>query len=792
MQPAPEVEEEKDETIREEGDEAQVDEAARQLLAYALSEGSGEKVRAVRTRSVFGGEDEDIDTAEFTERAVVLMADADPSHLRHVILADPDAELDQVMAHLRLLYGPAASISLTEHGDTEHRHFHAVILTVDPATGKGFQINKGFDIEALHMLAAGIDFENSVTPEPNALYLADEAAIYDRWTGVEVASRKYEIDPTANVSARRYRTELMNDNEAADHADERWKAYRAETNGLEIKGPEWDDERVAKLMVAPRIKRAASWQELHESLAHIGIQYVDYRGNGRLLLGEHRHIAASKASSSASMTELRNRFGIAYQPPMRPELLRAFVCPRFTMREVEKSEARDRQKARAAVDAEAERIAQLADEELQALRKADRERALKLIREVTRSARSEQAKKSKLNSNRREAEREADRANGPEKDQPEAIAWPLDHRRMHLMIDVYAGYDRKKYWGAQQWRRNGNLEFIEYRTFITAMKGADKLQMLKLAQLKWGEDFKVFGSKREIEQYCRLAAKHDIVFGDETQRRIIDGYRVGMSPSAAAHLGKPDPLWDRIGKLTGLLNAQVEAGRAFFDKALAQRPPASATRKRDATPLDHAPAPSDRRGMIRIQEAEGHADEVIRDYEQPVGQSATWLQEALAKNPEDLAAPPVQGYLLAIAYRQQAERDILLVMLSRGQAAVENGKVVCNRHRDRMRAALERENDNPEFLKKVFGNWVPEIQSENPDIQAYASASASASKPDSLHDLTIARQALAFRLLQKAGKGKKRASWLSRLKPGARRGPTHSRTQRTSSALHRFRHRICL
>lgn len=135
LQPAPEVEEEKDETICEEGDEAQVDEAARQLLAYALSEGSGEKVRAVRTRSVFGGEDEDIDTAEFTERAVVLMADADPSHLRHVILADPDAELDQVMAHLRILYGPAASISLTEHGDTEHRHFHAVILTVDPATG---------------------------------------------------------------------------------------------------------------------------------------------------------------------------------------------------------------------------------------------------------------------------------------------------------------------------------------------------------------------------------------------------------------------------------------------------------------------------------------------------------------------------------------------------------------------------------------------------------------------------------------------------------------------------------
>ncbi len=101
--------------------EAQIDEAARTLLAYTLSKKPGEKLRAVRTRSVFGHEDDDIEVEEFTERAVVLMADADPSHLRHVILADPVAGLDQVMIHLRRLYGPAASISLTEHGDTDHR-----------------------------------------------------------------------------------------------------------------------------------------------------------------------------------------------------------------------------------------------------------------------------------------------------------------------------------------------------------------------------------------------------------------------------------------------------------------------------------------------------------------------------------------------------------------------------------------------------------------------------------------------------------------------------------------------
>ena len=87
------------------------------------------------------------------------------------------------------------------------------------------------------------------------------------------------------------------------------------------------------------------------------------------------------------------------------------------------------------------------------------------------------------------------------------------------MIELYSGYARTRYWDTNQWRKQGRLEFIEYRSFITIMKGADKLQALRLAQLKWGEDFKIFGSKRDIAEYCRLAAQEGIVFGDKEQRK---------------------------------------------------------------------------------------------------------------------------------------------------------------------------------------------------------------------------------------------------------------------------------
>lgn len=745
--------------------EAQVDEAARILLDYTLSGAGGEKTRAVKTRALWGGETKDIDVAEFTARAVVLMADAHPSHLRHVILADPNATLDQVMSHLRVLYGPAASISLTQHGDTDHPHFHAVILTVDPATGKGFQINGGYDIEALHMLAAAIDFENGVIPEPNALYLADDTSIYDRWTGARVASRQFEVDGAAATSIRHNRNKITATNEASDHADEQWLRFRAEAEGLDIPTPEWDDKRVAAEMIVPRIKRAKSWDELHDSLGMIGVRYEQYRGNGRLLLGDDRSMAASSAISTASMTELNRKFGEeTFRPPSRPELLRPFIRPRFTMREAEKREAQDRKEAKDAVDKEAARIVEGAQEELQAMQKADRDWILRQIRKVARRAKADHAKRSKLNANRRKAEQEERDYSPKAEEQPEAIAWQLDHERLHRMIDLYtgSGYTRRNYRGGEQWRgRDGTLEFIEYRTFITIMKGADKLHLLRLSQSKWGEDFKITGSRKEVIAYCRLAANHGIMFGDDEQRAMIDGARVGLAKSALTSAGARDRVYERIGLLRDVINQRISEGRRAFGKLVLSRQPIASARKRGAAPVEHDPIPSDRRAMISVQNCADRPDEVIRDYEEPVGRSVPWLQTVLAKHPEDLAAPLLQGWLLATAYRQKAERDIILAMLAEGSATVDDtkGKVVSIKKIPWLGEALNRENDNPEFLEQVFSRNVVTIQSHDPEIQAFVSAR----EAHPLHDLTIARQELAHRLLVKAGKGKRRSNWFNGL-----------------------------
>lgn len=744
--------------------EGQVDEAARAVLAYTLSRGTGEKQRAVRTRCVWGHEEDDISPSDFTERAVLLMGDADPSHLRHVILADPHATLDQIMGHLRILYGPAASISLTQHGDTDHPHFHAVILTVDPATGKGFQINEGYDIEALHMLAAVIDFENGVSPEPNALYLADDTSIYDRWTGARVASRQFEVDGAAAGSIRHNRNKIAATNEASVHADERWTQFSAEAEGLDIPTPEWDDKRVAAEMIVPRIKRAQSWDELHDSLAMIGVRYEAYRGNGRLLLGDDRSMAASSAISTASMTELNRRFEETFRPPSRPELLRPFIRPRYTMREAEKREAQDRKEAKDAVDKEAARIEEGAQEELQAMRKVDRDWTLRQIRKVARRAKADHAKRSKLNANRRKAEQEQRDYSPKAEEQPEAIAWQLDHERLHRMIDLYtgSGYTRKKYWGGEQWwGRDGTLEFIEYRTFITIMKGADKLHLLRLSQSKWGEDFKITGSRKEVAAYCRLAAKHGIMFGDDEQRALIDGARVGLAKSALTSAGARDRLYERIGPLRDVLNERISEGRqAFARLALSPQPVASA-RKRGAAPVEQTPIPSDRRAMISVQNCADRPDEVIRDYEEPVGRSVPWLQTVLAKNPEDLAAPRLQGWVLATAYRQKAERNIILAMVAEGSATVDvtKGEVASTRKIPWLGEALKRENENPEFLEQVFSRNVVTLQSQEPEIQAFVSAR----EAHPLHDLTIARQELAFQLLQKASNGRKRSRWYGAL-----------------------------
>ena len=110
------------------------------------------------------------------------------------------------------------------------------------------------------------------------------------------------------------------------------------------------------------------------------------------------------------------------------------------MKKADKADAEVRRNAKGLVDAEAERIAQLADENLRKMRVKDRHEVNRQIREVARRARADHAKKSKLNENRRKEERAKQNPNPSLRDQAEAIAWQLDIERFDQMIELYSGY----------------------------------------------------------------------------------------------------------------------------------------------------------------------------------------------------------------------------------------------------------------------------------------------------------------------------------------------------------------
>lgn len=712
--------------------------AAEALVGYIMTEKPGSNERATEVRCAWSGDDSEITPREFLDRAVVLTATADPSHVRHTVISDPVATIDQVVDGLHDVYGPRASILVARHADTQHPHFHAIVITVDPATGKGFQTNKGFDREMLHMMAARADFENKTPHAPNALFVSNGEGIFDRWSGLRVADQQLKVDVGANQRVRRARQAM--DNDPANHIPG-WKVYRAETRGLKIEPPPWDDKRVATIMARPRITRSQSWEELHASLAMIGIRYEKYRGNGRLALGDESSIAASEAVSTASMNELERRLG-TFRPLQDESILQPFVRPRFTLSAEERESADERQAARNRIKAERDKIEALAAEESRAF-EAEERRVRELdLWEVSRKARSEIAKRPR----RQIAESKRVTADPSEAD---GLIYPTQPDRIMALVSLYRPrYKRRRQGNRTDWLWDGQIALREWRDQVVVMKGAEMRDALLLAQLKWGEDFQIFGSRKFVNEMSRAAAKHGIVFGDGAQRAKIDGYRMGMSGSAKKTTEAASAFTKRIAALWQTTARQLSEQRKLFDEGVERSRRKGETREasRSRTTL---PAPSERRAMIRFQEAEHHRpDEVLFDFEPRLGMSSRWLRDALAKNPEDIAAERLQGRLLADFYRQQAEREILLHWQATGCAAIDGERLVSNEMAPWVQAALTRENENVYFLRSVNSRAIdPAIKSEDPDIQAMWLAR----EPHSLHNSDIARLELAFRLLKKAG-----------------------------------------
>lgn len=163
------------------------------------------------------------------------------------------------------------------HADTDNYHLHVAINRVHPDTLKPVEINKGFDIEALHQAVARIEQAQGWQREKNARYHIQDGGELKR---TDVGSSVKKID-------RR-------------------------TVDMELRTGEKSAKRIGIEEAGPIIQAAKSWPELHAGLAKVGMRYEREGSGAKVFIGEVG-IKASDVDRNASIGKLQKRLGI-YQP----------------------------------------------------------------------------------------------------------------------------------------------------------------------------------------------------------------------------------------------------------------------------------------------------------------------------------------------------------------------------------------------------------------------------------------------------------------------------------------------
>lgn len=165
------------------------------------------------------------------------------------------------------------------HQDTHNIHVHVVINRIHPDTIQPIQINRGFDIEALHRAVTRIEHTQGWQPLENA---------------------KYQIDADGKIVERQdYQSQPQPQQRAADF-ENRTGQKSAQRIGIET--------------LAPIVKDANDWQQLHRQLATVGAKYQQ-KGTGAIVTIGETTIKASSIDRTASLSNLQKRLG-TYELPI--------------------------------------------------------------------------------------------------------------------------------------------------------------------------------------------------------------------------------------------------------------------------------------------------------------------------------------------------------------------------------------------------------------------------------------------------------------------------------------------
>lgn len=212
----------------------------------------------------------------------------------HWVMSWPEDELpsrEQVVEATRIFLermGLAEHQTIiAAHQNTGNFHVHIVVNRTHPVTMKVIQPHRGFDINAAHKIVAEISAKQGWATSPHARYKTDEQG------KIVPVRRNYEL--------------VRPSHEAAE---------------MESATGEKSAQRIAQEKGHDIIQNAATWKELHERLAAVGLRFAR-KGSGAVILVGESAVKASSVDRKFGLSKLCKRLG-EYEEGEYPE-----TCPQL-------------------------------------------------------------------------------------------------------------------------------------------------------------------------------------------------------------------------------------------------------------------------------------------------------------------------------------------------------------------------------------------------------------------------------------------------------------------------------
>lgn len=436
-------------------------------------------------------------------------------------------------------------------------HGHGNLLSVDQS-GKGKPLAHSWYREAAHLAIAVVERDDGLRPEPMRRYIATDEGVFGLFTGIRVADRSGQIVRAHDPAKVDREGEPLPDGGLMARARQQHEAIIEGNDAPEgyEPGDRWPFERFAKIVIAPRIKAACDWQEVHRNLAPLGIRYVMVGNTGRLLaIGENGEpsgewVGAGAAYANASPKRLNKRFRSEKFEPPRGELdLRPLTMPVFN-RPDDASEERVEKKELAKQEAvqlkpEIEAIErQLAHEGRR--RRKDIQQA-KLGKGHNTAIAEEAARRR----NEEETAREFAIAKGARRSRKTAAAKPKlteriggwrpisliiwgalrtrrkkapanRHSHLEQRYDIRSEEGRVEYW-LRDPSGDAKLAFVESDNLITVRHTARRVNIdaLEIAREKY-ERIRIAGTQRAIADSVKIAAELGLTLKDDQAKTGLE------------------------------------------------------------------------------------------------------------------------------------------------------------------------------------------------------------------------------------------------------------------------------